>query len=223
MVAALHVGQDLRPDDPVPQPVGDEKIVDAPPRVVLPGVEAVGPPGVGPLPVRIEVPEGVCKPGGQQGGHFFPLLVGEAGVAPIGLGVFQVNLLVGHVQVAAVNDRLGPVQGDEVIPQVVLPLHAVVDPLQPVLGVGGVAAYQVEGPVLQSDEPPLVVVGFPVHAVGHGGGSVGGEDGGAGVPLLLGGVPELQNTLPQRDVRLAPLHLGLLETEKVGRSVPVEI
>ena len=121
----------------------------------------------------------------------------------------------GYVQVAAVDHRLGFVQRHEVVPQVVLPAHAVVDPLQFVLGVGSVAAHQIERLILQGDEPPLVVMLVDVHTVGGVNGGVGSKDGGAGIALLLGGAPELQNTLSQRDVRLSPLHFGLLEAEKV--------
>ena len=111
MVTSFYVGQDLRAENPVFQPVGDDEVVDAPPGVVLPGVKAVGPPGVGPGHVRVEVPEGVGKAGREQGGQLLPLLVGETGVPPVGAGVFQVDLLMGHVQVAAVNYRLRPYPG----------------------------------------------------------------------------------------------------------------
>ena len=73
----------------------------------------------------------------------------------------------GYVQIAAVDHRLAPVQGHEVLPQVILPLHAVVQPLQPVLGIGRVAADQVKGLVLQGDEPSLMVVLVQIHAIGH--------------------------------------------------------
>ena len=74
-------------------------------------------------------PEGVGKAGGQQGGHLFPLLVAEAGVVPVGLGIFQVHLLMGHVQVAAVHHGLFPVQLQKIRPQIVLPLHPVIEAL----------------------------------------------------------------------------------------------
>ena len=223
VVAALHIGQYLSPEDFIPQPVRDDKVVDTPSGVVLPGVEAVGPPGIGPLPVGVEEPEGVGKAGSQQGGHLLPLLVGEAGVAPVGFGVFQVDLLMGYVQVAAVDHRLGFVQRHEVVPQVVLPAHAVVDPLQFVLGVRGVAAHQIEFLIFQRDKPPLVVVLVDIHAQGLRHGGVGGEDGGAGIALLLRRVPELVYPLPQGDIRLPPLHLGLLKTEEVGHVPLIEV
>ena len=62
-----------------------------------------------------------------------------------------------------------------------------------------------------------------VHAQGRSGGGVGGEDGGAGVPLLLGGVPKLQDALSQGEGRLPPLHLRLLEAEEIRPPGLVEI
>ena len=55
-------------------------------------------------------------------------------------GVLQVELLMGHVEIAAQHHRLLFVQLHEVGSEVVLPLHPVVDAGQLVLGVGGVAA-----------------------------------------------------------------------------------
>ena len=88
--------------------------------------------------------EGIGKAAGEQLGHLGPLLVGEARVHAVGLGVFQVDLLMGHVQVAAVDHRLLAVQLQQVRPDIVLPLHAVVQPGQLILGVGGIAAHQIK-------------------------------------------------------------------------------
>ena len=66
--------------------------------------------------------------------------------------------LVGHVQVPAVHHRLFGVQIQQVVPDVVLPGHAVVQPGQLILGVWSVAAHQVEVRVLRRDDPPLVAV-----------------------------------------------------------------
>ena len=85
--------------------------------------------------------EGVHESGREQLRHLAPLLIGETGVAPIGAGVLQVDLLVGHVQIAAEDHRLFPIQLREVGAEVVLPLHAVVDALEAVLGVGGCLLY----------------------------------------------------------------------------------
>ena len=215
MVAAVHVGEDGGPGDAVPQPVGHQEIVDAPPGVVLPGVEAVAPPGIGPRSVRVQPAEGVGKPGGEQLGHLGALLVGEAGVAPVGLGVFQVDLLVGHIHVPADHHRLSAVQTLEIGPEGVLPRHAVGQTGQSILGVGGIDGDQIELRVLQGDAPALPhVVGIP-DVVGHTQGLPPGENGGAGVALLLRRVPVLK-VAGGVDVGLTGLHLGLLQAQRVA-------
>ena len=46
------------------QAIGHQKVVDAPPGVVLPGVEAVAPPGVGAGDAGVPIPEGIGEAGG---------------------------------------------------------------------------------------------------------------------------------------------------------------
>jgi hypothetical protein len=101
--------------------------------------------------------------------------------------------------------------------------HAVVQPLQPVLRIGGIAADQVKGLVLQGNKPPLVVVLVQIHTIGCGDGSMGGEHRSAGVPLLLCGVPVLQDPLAQLHIRLSLLHFGLLETTEIGAFPLIEL
>ena len=159
-------------------------------------------------------PEGVGKARGQQGGHLLPLLVGEARVHPVGLGVFQVHLLVGHVQVAAVDHGLCPVQLHQIGPQVVLPLHPVIQPLQPVLAVGGIAAHQIEIRVFRGDDPALVAVDVIAEAEHHRKRLLPGQNGGAGIALLLGGV-KIPVIALQLKHRLLRLQLGLLQAYHV--------
>lgn len=65
--------------------------------------------------------EGVGEPGVQKPPEALPLLVGEARVAPIGGGIFQVDLLMGDVQVAAGDDGLALVQLAEIGPKGFIP------------------------------------------------------------------------------------------------------
>ena len=96
VVAAQDTGVDLRVGDLGHQTVGDHEIVDAPAGILLPGLEAVRPPRIF-HPVRIERAEGVAEATGQQVGELLALLVGEAGIVAVGLGVLDVYLLVGNV------------------------------------------------------------------------------------------------------------------------------
>ena len=66
VVAAVHLCADGGVRHPGQQTPGHDEIVDAPPHVLLPGVEAVAPPGIGDL-LRVQGPEGVGKARGQQG------------------------------------------------------------------------------------------------------------------------------------------------------------
>ena len=120
----------------------------------------------------------------------------------------------GHVQVAAVDHRLFPVQGLQIGQQVCLPPHSVVDAFELLLGIGGVAAYQIEGIKLQGDEPPLVVVLLQPHAVADAEGLPPGEHRCAGIPLFFSAVPILPVAL-QLQRQLAGLELGLLQAEDI--------
>ena len=177
-------------------------------------MEAVAPPGVGTGAVGVQGAERVHKAAGEQLGHLGPLLVGEAGVHPVGLGVLQVDLLMGHVQVAAVDHRLLGVQLRQVGADVVLPLHTVVQTGQLVLGVGGVAADQIEVLKFRGDDPALVAVDIAAEIIGHGQGRAAGEHGGAGIARLVGAVPEPLVAL-QLEGRLLGTHLRLLQADDV--------
>ena len=72
-------------------PVADQKIVNAPSRIVFSGVEAVRPPGILDF-FRIQATVGINEPRCQQLGKAFSFLIGKASVFAVGFRVFQVNL-----------------------------------------------------------------------------------------------------------------------------------
>ena len=217
---------DLAPDvgaaDAAAEPLRDDEIVDSPPRVVLPGPPPVAPPGIGPGLVRVQRPEGVHKAGGQELGHFPPFLVGEAGIPAVGAGIFQVDLLVGHVQVPAVDHRLFPVQLAKVLPEIVLPGHAVIQTEELVLGVGGIAADQVKVRELRRDDPPLVAVLVDSKVIGDVQRLPPGEDGGAGVARLVRAVPEAL-VAGEIKLRLLRAHFRLLKADDVRAGEGAEV
>ena len=75
----------------------------------------------------------VAETGGQQFAHLGPLLIGKAGVEMVGGRVLQVDLLVGHVHIAADHDALAGRQLLDVGPESIFPLHSVVEAAQTVL------------------------------------------------------------------------------------------
>ena len=77
----------------------------------------------------MQVAEGVHKAGVQVFGKALPFLVGEAGVAPVGLGIFQVDLLMGHVQVPTGDDGLGLCQIGQMGAEGFIPLQAEINAL----------------------------------------------------------------------------------------------
>ena len=96
-------------------------VIYAPALVVGAGVAAVGPPGVV-AGLLVEHPEAVYEAGVQEVLEALALLVGEAGLALVGLGVGEVDLLVGNIQVAADRDGLLLLQGLQVVEEGLVPL-----------------------------------------------------------------------------------------------------
>ena len=70
--------------------------------------------------------EGVGETAVEQHRHLLALLIGEARVVAVGLGIFDIDLLVCHVHIATDDDRFLIVECQKEVPEVVLPLHAVV-------------------------------------------------------------------------------------------------
>ena len=205
---------DLRRADLIGNAAGNDKVINAPARVLLPGVEAVAPPAVLHL-IRVQQAEAVGKACVQQFGHLAALLIGKACTHVVGLVVFDVDLPVGHVQIAAQDHRLLRVQRQQVGPEGILPLHAVVQPLQAVLAVGGVAVHQIEPRVFQCQHPALVVVLLDADAHSHGQRHLTAPACRAGVALFLGRIGVL-GVAVRGKVGLTGLHLGLLHREDVG-------
>jgi len=110
MIRPLHIGQNLRLPYAGNQAFTYDKVIQPPPYVSLPRIAHVAPPTVGILPVRIQAAEGIHKAAGQQPGHLGALLVGKAGAQTVGACVFDVDFLMGYVQVAAQDHRLFGVQ-----------------------------------------------------------------------------------------------------------------
>ena len=154
-------------------------------------MEHIGPPAVGSCFLWVEITEGIGKARVQQRRHFPTLLGREARVALIALGIFQINGLMGDVQVAAEHHGLFCFQLLEAAEERVLPLHPIVQPGQLPLGVGGVDGEQIEVAHVEGNDAPLVVMLLQAQTVGHVKRLLPGENSRAGVALLFRVVPIL--------------------------------
>lgn len=105
---------------------GQQEIIQPPAHVLGAGVHHVGPEGVGVGLLGVELAEAVNKTGRQQLAEAFALLWGEAGVLLVALGVLQVDLLVGYVEVAAQHQGLLHVELAQVSSEVYVPGFAVI-------------------------------------------------------------------------------------------------
>ena len=86
--------------------------------------------------------------------------------------------------------------------------------LQTLLGVGGVAGEKVEAVVFQGNQPPLLIQRLHTQAVLDRQGRRFGKDSGAGVAFFLGGAPEL-GIARGFQLNLVRLELGFLEAEEI--------
>ena len=200
--------------DPFAQPVRDQKIVDAPAGILLPGLEHIAPPGVGAGLIGVQIPEGIGKAAFQQLGEAFTLLIREAGVTPVGGGILQIDLLVGNIQIAAEDHGLDLIQTAQVCSEGFLPFHPMINSCKLPLGIGGVAGDKIEFRVLQGDDPAFCIQFRHADAAGDIHGGVAGKDGGAGIALLFGVAPVLL-IAGQLKLDLSFLQLRLLKAEKV--------
>ena len=214
MVATEYLSMNSGIVETLEQTIGDHEIVDTPAGILLAGLETVGPPGVFHL-FRILIAEGICEATGQQVAELLTLLIGEAGIAAISLGVLDIYLLMGHIEVATEDNGLHGVELFQITAERVFPRHAILQATEAILRVGRIAADEEEVGHLERDDAALVIVEVDAYAIGDGEGLMTGEDGGTTIAFLLGGVPE-RLVAVEGEVELPGLHLRLLETEEVG-------
>ena len=178
-------------------------------------METVAPPGVDALLSRMQVAERVGKTSLQQSRHLVALLVGEARILSVSLGILEVYLIVCHIHIATHHHRLAAVQPLQVASEVILPPHAVVQPAKSVLAVGRIYTHEEEVVHLQRNHSALVVMLVDAHPVGDCQRLHAAVDGRSAVALLVGEVPP-RAVSRELQVQLTRLHLGLLQAEEVG-------
>ena len=162
----------------------------------------------------MQAAERVGKAGREKLRHLFPLLIGKAGVLAVRFWIFEVDLLMRHVEIAAVDDGLFRVQLHEIRAQRILPLHAVRQALQSVLRVWRIAADKIERGIFRRDEPSLVVVFLLPQPIADADWRRLRQDRCAGIALFLRGI-KIPLVAVQRKLRLLRLELGLLQADDV--------
>ena len=119
-----------------------------------------------------------------------------------------------HVEVSAEKHGLLLVQREQVIPERIVPHHAVIEPLELRLAVRGIAGHYIIILVLRSYHPSLIVMLLDSEAIAHRDRLLLRKKRRPGVALLLSIVPVLV-VAGQVQIYLALLQLAFLNAEHV--------
>ena len=214
MVAAEDFGADVGFLEARAEGLREEKVVDAPADVPGAGAGHGTPPAVM-TAALFKFPEGVHETGVHEVGETGAFLDGETVVADVGLGVRQVEFAVGHVEVAAEDDRFLAFELFQVFQKIGVPDLAIGEALQFALGVGDVNVDEVEVIEFGGLHAAFAVVLGDVDVRRDLKGALAGEDGGAGVAFLLGAVPIGGIGGGPELLDLVGGALGLLEAEDI--------
>lgn len=214
VVGAKDIAVNLGVDYAWLQAVAYNKVVNAPANVLLTCLETVGPPGVL-YGVGIFPTEGVGEAACQQICECLALLVAETGTHVVGLGVFKVYLLVGHIQVATKDDRFDGIKTHQVFAEVILPRHAVLQTTKTILRVRRITADKIEVLHLECYNATFVVVQVNANAVSYVNGLVLSEDSGTRIAFLVSIVP-VTLIAGELHVNLSCLKFGFLQTKEIS-------
>ena len=143
------------------------------------------------------------------------LLICKPRVLPIGLRILQINLLMCHIHISTHHHGLLLVQLHYIVHKISLPCHAVVQPFQSFLGIGGIDSHHIKVVHLQRDDPALMVVLVNTYSIGHLQGLLLGIDGCSRISFFVSIIPK-RLIARKLQIQLTRLHLGLLQTEEVG-------
>ena len=129
MVRSRNFRVDLRICQSVLQALRYHEIVNSPSGIFRPRLESVRPPGIDSGPLRIKIAESVDKSIFQYFGKTASLFVRKTGIPTIGLRIFQINLLMCHIQISRIDHRLFLFQFFQISQKIRLPLHPVIQSL----------------------------------------------------------------------------------------------
>ena len=151
-----------------------------------------------------------------------PLVIGKACVVVVRLGILQIDLLMGHVQVSAVDHGLGLLQLFDIPKKGLLPLHAVGQSGQFSLGIGHIDRHAEKLLIFCRDHPALAVVLLHPDAVGHLHRLLLGKKSCTRIAFLLRVIPVLVITR-QLQLHLSCLQLRLLQTKNIRVHLPEKV
>ena len=215
MVAAVDVCIDGGGLDAAAQFFGGEEIVDAPAGVCEAGFAQVRPPGVGAGGIGVEGAVGVEEAGGEEFLEFAALFVGEAGVVVVRLRVFEVDVLMRDVEVAAEKNGLFDINRLQICTEYILPCQPIIEAFEPTLTVWRIAVDEIEIRKLQGNDTTLAVILRIVNAIYNIQRFETGKYSRTRVTFLFSTIPVL--LVPwQIEDGLSLLHLCLLHAENIS-------
>ena len=152
----------LRSFHPLFDAVAHKEIVDSPARVVdLAGLDPLCPPGINSFHIAVNISEGIGEASVQEVGEAFSLFIRKARGHVIGFRMGQVDLPVCHIEVAARDHGLFPVQLRQIIRIEPVPFLPVAQSLQSVAGIGRIYVDEIKIIIFQNQQSSLVI-----HCVG---------------------------------------------------------
>ena len=177
--------------DLIPELFRDKEIVDSPPRISLPGSEAVGPPRVVSA-FGNEHAEGVDISGSQELIDPLPFNGQKAGYLFVGFGVFEINLCMGRIHVPADHNWLFLAQSLGMVEKSIVEFHFVLQTFITHLAVGEVHVEYVEIWKLHLDQASFTLKALVWQFIDHALRLHPGHGQHTGIALLdLSGIPVL--------------------------------
>ena len=112
----------------------------------------------------------------QKTGKFFPLFICKARIFTVRFGIFQVNLLMCHIQVPAEHHWLFCIKGIQVAQHGIFPFHTVGKAGQLILGIRGIAGHQIKAFIFQGNNTAFLVVLLYANSIYGGQGRMPGKN-----------------------------------------------
>ena len=123
VVRAVNFGMNFRVNQLFSQSFGGYEIVNSPSDISLSCLHTVTPPRISVFQIRIKMTECINKSAVENCCHLFSFLGCKSGVLSVRFRVFQVNFLMGNIQIAAVNNGLFLIKLKHIFSEQIFPAH----------------------------------------------------------------------------------------------------